>query len=163
MSNHKKRVIFIASTGGHLSELLRLSPLFERYTSIVITEKTATTDNLEISCPIKYLVAGTYYQGKLQYLLKLAWNTVVSFCYFCLFRPDVIVTTGSHTAVPMCLIAKIFRKKVIYIESIAKVHGQSWAGKIIYPHSDAFIVQWPENKLDYPGSQYAGQLLGAKK
>ena len=29
--NTKKKVLFISSTGGHLNELLQLSPLFEKY------------------------------------------------------------------------------------------------------------------------------------
>lgn len=159
----KKRVIFIASTGGHLSELLALKRLFVKYESVLVTEKTPTTQDLAVGCPVRYLVYGTYYQNKLSYLFKLGWNTLVSLWYFLQFRPDVIVTTGSHTAVPMCLIAKVFKKKVVYLESIAKVHGQSWAGKIVYPKADRFFVQWPENASDYPGSHYAGQLLGEEQ
>lgn len=159
----KKRVIFIASTGGHLSELLQLQRLFQKYHSLVITEKTPTTADLKLACPVKYLVYGTYYQSKLLYLFKLAWNAGLSLWYLLSFRPDVIVTTGSHTAVPICYLAKIFRKKIIYLESIAKVSGQSWAGKLVYPKADHFFVQWPENQADYPGSIYAGQLLGEDK
>lgn len=159
----KKRVIFIASTGGHLSELLQLKRLFHKYESLLITEKTPTTANLAVGCPVQYLVYGTYYQSKVSYLFKLAWNTVLSLWYLLLFRPDVIVTTGSHTAVPMCYLARVFRKKIIYLESIAKVSGQSWAGKLVYPKADAFFVQWPENQVDYPGSIYAGQLLGEEQ
>ncbi len=159
----KKRVIFIASTGGHLSELLQLQRLFQKYESLVITEKTQTTKDLQLPCPVKYLVYGTYYQSKLVYLFKLGWNAGLSLWYLLSFRPDVIVTTGSHTAVPMCYLAKIFRKKIIYLESIAKVSGQSWAGKLVYPKADHFFVQWPENQNDYPGSIYAGQLLGEEK
>ncbi|MGL6009708.1 MAG: PssD/Cps14F family polysaccharide biosynthesis glycosyltransferase, partial [Culicoidibacterales bacterium] len=127
---------------------------------LLLTEKTETTANLTLACPVKYLVYGTYYQNKLIYLIKLGWNTWLSLWYFLQFRPDVIVTTGSHTAVPMCYLAKVFGKKIIYLESIAKVSGQSWAGKLVYPKADHFFVQWPENQKDYPGSIYAGQLLG---
>ena len=35
----KKKVLFISSTGGHLSELLQLSPLFEKYDYNIITKK----------------------------------------------------------------------------------------------------------------------------
>ena len=38
----KKKVLFIASTGGHLNELMQLSPLFEKYDYHIITEKTKT-------------------------------------------------------------------------------------------------------------------------
>ena len=36
----KKKVLFIASTGGHLSELMQLKPLFDYYDYRIITEKT---------------------------------------------------------------------------------------------------------------------------
>ena len=37
---NKRRVLFIASTGGHLNELLQLSPMFNNYDFHLITEKT---------------------------------------------------------------------------------------------------------------------------
>ena len=36
----KKKVLFIASTGGHLNELMQLSPIFDKYDYQLITEKT---------------------------------------------------------------------------------------------------------------------------
>ena len=43
----KKKVLFISSTGGHLNELLQLSPLFEKYDSYIITEKDKANENLK--------------------------------------------------------------------------------------------------------------------
>ena len=43
----KKRVLFISSTGGHLSELLQLSPLFEKYDYHIITEKDKSNEKLK--------------------------------------------------------------------------------------------------------------------
>ena len=43
----KKKVLFIASTGGHLSELLQLSPLFEKYDYHIITEKDKANESLK--------------------------------------------------------------------------------------------------------------------
>ena len=43
----KKKVLFISSTGGHLNELLQLSPLFEKYDYNIITEKDKTTEYLK--------------------------------------------------------------------------------------------------------------------
>ena len=41
-----KRLLFISSTGGHLNELLQLKPMFKKYDSYLITEKTK--NNLEL-------------------------------------------------------------------------------------------------------------------
>ena len=35
-----KKVMFISSTGGHLTELLQLKPLFEKCEYTIVTEKT---------------------------------------------------------------------------------------------------------------------------
>ena len=45
-----KKVLFISSTGGHLNELLQLTPLFEKYEYNIITEK----DKANISLKEKY-------------------------------------------------------------------------------------------------------------
>ena len=45
----RKKVLFISSTGGHLNELLQLSPLFEKYDSYIITEKDKANENLKQS------------------------------------------------------------------------------------------------------------------
>ena len=46
-NNKKKKVLFISSTGGHLNELLQLSPLFEKYDYHIITEKDKANKNLK--------------------------------------------------------------------------------------------------------------------
>ena len=77
---------------------------------------------------------------------------------FIKIRPSVVVTTGTHTAVPMCYIAKIFGKKIIYIETFANRTTKTLTGKIIYPIADTFIVQWKEMQKLYPKSLYFGSI-----
>ena len=43
----KRNVLFISSTGGHLNELMQLSPMFEKYDYHIITEKTKSNLNLK--------------------------------------------------------------------------------------------------------------------
>ena len=53
-----KNVIFVSSTGGHLTELLQLKALFNETRATVVTEKTKSNQNLKnsLSCPVYYLV-----------------------------------------------------------------------------------------------------------
>ena len=74
------------------------------------------------------------------------------------FNPDVIVTTGAHTAVPMCFIAYLFRKKIIYIETFANIHTKSVSGKLVYPIATHFVVQWESLLELYPKAIYAGWI-----
>lgn len=147
----KRNVLFISSTGGHLNELMQLSPMFEKYDYHIITEKTKSNLKLKEKYPGKvgYLVYGT----KLHiftYIFKLLYNCFKSLYYYIKFHPDYIITTGTHTAGPMCCIGKILGSKIIYIETFANIKTKTSTGKLIYHFADHFIAQWPSMKKLYP-------------
>ena len=156
-----KKVLFISSTGGHLSELLKLAPLFEEYEYHLITEKTKS--NLSLSDKygkdkVSFLVYGTK-DHIVSYVFKFSYNIIKSFYYYLKFKPDYIVTTGTHTAVPICKIAHLFKKKVIYIETFANAKTPTKAGQMIYPIADLFIVQWESMLEFYPKAVYGGWIF----
>ena len=155
----KKKVLFISSTGGHLEELLQLQPLFKKYEYNIITEK----DDSNISLKEKYgdklyfLPYGT--RAKLfTYIFKYLYLCIRTVYLYFKLRPKVIVTTGTHTAVPMCYIAKLFGKKVIWIETFANRTSKTLAGRLVYPIADTFVVQWEEMKKLYPKAKCWGWI-----
>ena len=151
-------MLFISSTGGHLSELLQLKSLFDKYNSFIVTEKTNSTINLKNKYSnVYYLIYGTR-KNILLYFFKFIFNSFKSLILFIKLKPKVIVTTGTHTAVPMCYIAKIFGKKVIYIETFANRTTKTLSGRIVYPITDVFVVQWKEMLKLYPKAIYAGSI-----
>ncbi|MEG0855847.1 MAG: PssD/Cps14F family polysaccharide biosynthesis glycosyltransferase [Terrisporobacter sp.] len=154
-----KKVIFISSTGGHLSELMQLKRIFNNYDYHIITEKTDTTLKLkdEYGKRISYLVYGAR-NYMFSYIFKFSYNIIKSFFLYLKIRPDVIVTTGAHTAVPICYIAKFFKKKIIFVESFARVNSKSMSGKMINKIADVFLVQHEELLDVYENSTYKGDL-----
>ena len=58
----------------------------------------------------------------------------------------------------MCYIGKIFGSKVIYIETFANMYTKTVTGKLIYPISDLFVVQWESMKELYPKAIYGGWI-----
>jgi len=157
---NKKKVIFISSTGGHLSELMVLKPIFNDYDYHIVTEKTESTMSLknEYGKRMHYLIYGTRIH-KIKYVCKVTCNTIKSLGLFLKIRPKAIVTTGTHTAVPMCIIAKIFGSKVIFIETFANVYTPTGSGKFVYKIADKFVVQWEELKEVYPEAVYLGGVF----
>jgi len=119
----KKKVLFIASTGGHLNELMQLKSMFDNYDYHIITEKTKSNLPLREKFPkkINFLVYGTYTTKlkKITYPFKFVYNCFKSLFLYIKIRPRYIVTTGTHTAVPMCYLGKIFGTKIIFIETFA--------------------------------------------
>lgn len=154
-----KKVIFISSTGGHLSELMQLKGIFNKYDYHIITEKNDTTLKLKdkYGDRINYLVYGAR-NYMLSYMFKFPYNILKSLILFLKIRPDVIVTTGAHTAVPMCYIAKLFKKKIIFIETYARVNSKSMSGKMINKIADLFLVQHEEMLDVYENAVYKGEL-----
>lgn len=153
-----KKVLFISSTGGHLNELLQMESLFKKYNTYIITEKTKSTQVLKNKYEkVNYLVYGTK-DHKFSYIFKFIFNCLKSIYLFFKIRPKVVVTTGTHTAVPMCYIAKLFRRKVIFIETFANSKTKTLSGKLVYPIADAFIVQWEEMLKLYPKAIYGGWI-----
>jgi len=155
-----KKVLFISSTGGHLNELLQLSPLFEKYDYHIITEKDKTNEYLQdkYDGKVSYLPYGTR-SHMITYIIKYLYLIIKTFFLYFKIRPKVIVTTGTHTAGPMCYLGKIFGSKIIYIETYANINKKTATGRLIYPIADLFIVQWEEMLNIYPKAIYGGQIF----
>ena len=156
----KKKLLFISSTGGHLSELMQLKSLFKKYDYHIITEKTKSNLALKnkYKNKVNYLVYGTK-DHFLTYPFKFIYNCFKSLILFIKIHPDYIITTGTHTAVPMCYLGKIFGSKIIYIETFANINTKTLAGRMIYPIADKFIVQWESMKKLYPKADVGGWIF----
>ena len=152
-----KKVMFISSVGGHLTQLLELKSLFNNYNYVLVTEKTDVTLNLKEKYNTEYLKYGSR-KYLFKYLFIFAFNILKSIYLFIKYRPQVIVTTGTHTAVPMCYLGWLFRRKVIYIESFAKRTSPTLTGRLVYPIATTFVVQWQSMLKFYPKAKYWGGI-----
>lgn len=160
---NKKKVLFISSTGGHLEELTQLKSMFDRYDYYLVTEKTKSNMSLLKKYPkrVSFLIYGTYttFLKKITYPFKLIANCFISLYIYIKVRPRFIVSTGAHTAGPMCLIGKIFGSKIIFIETFANSKTRTKTGRIVYKFADLFIVQWKEMLELYPNAVYGGWIF----
>ena len=58
----------------------------------------------------------------------------------------------------MCYLGKIFRSKIVYIETFANTNKKTATGRLIYPIADLFIVQWEEMLKLYPKAKLGGSI-----
>ena len=143
----QKKICFAASSGGHFEQLMMLKPLMERYDSFIITEKTLYSSKIENKK--MYLLKQVNRKEK-TFFFKLFLNAVKSFFIYIRERPDIVITTGVLSMIPISLLAKLFRKKLIYIESFAKITSPTETGKLLYKYADRFYVQWESMLEFYP-------------
>ena len=150
-----KKVCFVASSGGHFEQLMMLKPLMEKYDGFIMTEKTT------------YKSSGgkirTYYlkqvnRKELLFPFFFLYDFLYSFMVFVKERPDYVISTGALATIPVCLIAKLFGRKLIFIESFAKVDSPTLTGKLLYRFADRFYVQWEPMLKIYPNAIYLGGI-----
>lgn len=150
------KICFAASSGGHLEEISCLRTIADEHDSFLVTEKTTqeTTAWGE----------NTYYMRQIN--RKEKWFI---FHFISAFfkagkiirkeKPDCIISTGALITYPLCVWCKLRRKKIIYIESFARVDEPSLTGRLMYPIADLFLVQWEDMLKIYPKAIYAGGIF----
>ena len=150
------KLAFIASSGGHLEQLNILRPLMERYDSFVITEKTPYQPSH--FCDRSYEIRQVNRHEPL-FIPKLIGNAFSSLRIFFKEKPDMVISTGALAVIPFCLIAKLlFRRRLIFIESFAKVTSPTLTGRLLYRFADQFYVQWEPMLKVYPDAIYLGGI-----
>ncbi len=153
-----KKVVFASSSGGHLTELLRLEVLFKEYDYLLVTEKTSVTEKMKEKYNIDFFKYGPN-KNIIKYFWAIIYNIFISLKVVIKFKPSTIITTGAQVGGIMCFFGKLFGSKVIYIESLAKVDSLSITGKNVYLFADKFYVQWESLCSKYKKAEYIGRLM----
>lgn len=130
-----KKICFVSSCGGHLTEILNYCQDLKDYDFFfVINEKRN----------INFLKKKYYFISHSTFDLKIFVVLLQSLKILLKEKPDVIISTGASPALPFFIWAKILSIKTIFLESITRVHALSKTGKIIKYLTKNFYVQ---NKL----------------
>jgi UDP-N-acetylglucosamine:LPS N-acetylglucosamine transferase len=159
MNKQKKRIILICSDGGHFAQILELKEMFLSYDYLIVTEESPATLPLKDKYNIKYLKGRSKGQKRnLSFVFSLIVNAFLSLKILIGHFPKAIITTGSHTAIPMCLLGKITGVKIIWILSYASINSRAFSADIIYPIADKFIIQWPGVQKFYKKAVYLGGI-----
>lgn len=148
------KLVLVASTGGHLAQLMALSDWWSQHQRIWVTfDKPGANDALRDERTIWAHHPTTRHLGNAARNLVLAWRLLKR------SRPDLVISTGAGVAVPFFLIARILRIRSIYIEVIDRVASRTLTGRIVYPLADEFCVQWDIQKRLYPDARVIGPTL----
>lgn len=147
----KPKICLVSSSGGHWEQLQKLQPLIDKYDGFFVTEKT------QFEAKAKYFMKQTDLKDKLM-PIKMLYNAIKTLGIWIKERPDFIITTGTMVAYPFYILAVLFHKKFIFIETFGRANMPTVAGKKMEKHSDLFIVQWETQKKFYKKAIYGGCL-----
>lgn len=174
MKKQNGYVFFAANQGGHFAQLLALSPLFDDFSSIIVTDNLSADKSIKALqgvSSIEYVRSSALRRDELAKMKQKKRSRLSGLpTYWRQFKecrriwkkyhPKVVVTTGSNIAVPLCVLSKLYQAKFVFIETRAKVYTKSLSGKLVGRFADKVIVQWPE-MLDVYGkkAEYYGTLV----
>lgn len=151
------KVIYVCNRGGHYSQMLSLQGLISKTESVIISDKPNASKDFGDDVTCYYMEAFNYKKWRLIHFIK---NILQSIKIILQFKPSHIITTGAGIAVPVFAVGKLFRCKLIYIETRARVYSKSATGKILGKLADHIIVQWPEMVDVYDGkASYFGTII----
>ncbi len=148
------KICFVSSSGGHLTHLYMLKPFWqdkERF--------WATFDKEDARSILKGEKLYPLYYPSNRSVRALIINTFRAVKILRKERPDLIISSGAAPAIPFFWIGKLIGVKTIYIEVFDRISKPTLAGKLCYPVSDRFIVEWEDMKKVYPKAENLGSIF----
>jgi hypothetical protein len=147
-----KRVLAIASGGGHWIQLLRLMPAFEECDLAYVTTLPSYREHVR---PARFYTVPDANMRRKMALLYMAVRVGLIVLWE---RPDVVISTGAAPGYVAIRIGRILGAKSIWVDSMANAEKLSLSGQKIGPHVDLWLTQWPH--LAGPeGPYYEGAVL----
>ena len=147
-----KKVLAIASGGGHWIELLRLRPAFEdhkvTYATVQADYRSTIGDE-----PLYIVPDATQWQP-----VKSLWLAVRMLAVVVRVWPDVVISTGAAPGYFGVLFGKLLGAKTIWVDSLANVEELSRAGRMANRFADLWLTQWPELE-EADGPRYFGSVV----
>ena len=148
----RRKLMAVASGGGHWMQLLRLVPAFVGFEIVYVTTDRGYRSQVEGSKFYRVNDANRWDRLALVRLLfSIGWIVARE-------RPDVIVSTGAAPGYLALRIGRALRARTIWVDSIANAEELSLSGAMAGRYADLWLTQWPH--LAAPeGPHYAGSVL----
>eukprot|EP00736_Rhodelphis_marinus_P003970 Rmarinus@m.27633 len=172
------RTLAVLGSGGHTMEMIALLRNLDRSKYWPRCYVLAKTDNhslekLQATIGISedeviYRIPRSREVGQsyLSSVFTTLWSIFSSFTAVVFFRPNLILCNGPGTCIPVCVVASLLRilgvlqTKIVYVESVCRVHTLSLSGLILYHLriADQVLVQWQQLTLHFPRTKYTGLI-----
>lgn len=130
----RKRVLAVASGGGHWVQLLRLRPAFQHHDVTFVT--TNPDFSVDVGQPVLVVSDAnmTRKLAVLQLFGQMVWHMLR-------IRPDVIITTGAAPGFAALVCGRLIGARTIWIDSIANAEQLSSSGVAARRWADLWLTQ----------------------
>ena len=151
-ASRPRRVLLVASGGGHWVQLLRLQAAWEGADVAYVTvQQSYQSEVPEARFYCVHDATRWSRLGLLRMALQVAFVVLRE-------RPDVVITSGAAPGFVALRVGKWLGAKTAWLDSIANVDTLSLAGQRAAPYADLQLTQWEH--LESPsGPEFKGSVL----
>ena len=148
------KICLVGSSGGHLTHLYMLKPTWSQTKRFWVTFDKEDANSVLEGEQVYHCYFPT--NRNIKNLIK---NTILAKKILKTEKPDIIISSGAAVAVPFFWLGKLQGAKTIYIEVFDRIDKSTVTGKLVYPVTDKFIVQWEEMKKVYKKAENFGSIF----
>ena len=148
----RKKVLAVASIGGHWIQLLRIVKPMEKYYDVVYFTTLKKS---------KTMVGDKKFHCLMDFNRWNLWKIIPAFfkvlAIIAWERPAVIITTGAAPGLITLMVGRMFRIKTIWIDSVANVNKLSKCGSLASMWTRNVYTQWPalaNGRVHYIGNVF---------
>lgn len=152
MTIARRRILAIASGGGHWVQLLRLRPAFAGCDVVYATVRP------EYGLDVVGSEFRVIFDGNQWNKLALLRSAIGVLFLVLTERPDVVISTGAAPGCFGVLFGKCFGARVVWLDSIANAEELSLSGKIAGKFVDLWLTQWQSLERE-DGPKCIGNIL----
>jgi beta-1,4-N-acetylglucosaminyltransferase len=127
-------VLFVSSSGGHLTEVLEWLPHFQDLRWRLVLN--APGDVPPHVAPRVIRIA----HGERDW--RVAWNLVEAWRVLRRHPPRLVVSPGAGCAVPFAFLARLLAIPYVHVEPRSAVRRPTLTGRLVRPFARRTIVQW---------------------
>ena len=146
-----KRILAVASGGGHWHQLMAMRPAFEGHEVTYVT----TLDGLPEQSGLSGVIVPDCNRNEKAAMLRtgaalarLVWRV----------RPQAVISTGALPGVMALGLGKAAGARTVWIDSVANAEEMSMSGRLARRVADLWLTQWA-HVAEAAGAEYAGSVL----
>lgn len=147
-----KRVIAIASAGGHWQQLMLLRPAYEDHRVTYLTTLAGLAERFDATPAYRVPDCNR------NTILRMVATTLVLAWHMLRIRPHAVITTGAMPGLIALTLGRVIGAQTIWVDSVANAEKMSSSGKLARRVAHLRLSQW-QSVAEAEGAEFAGRLL----
>jgi UDP-N-acetylglucosamine:LPS N-acetylglucosamine transferase len=152
MTTRTRKIMAIASGGGHWQQLMRLTEGLPPERMVFVTTNPAYAEQVPES---ELCVVTDANRDRPLAMLRLTWEMLRCVTRT---RPEVVISTGAAPGLLGIVLARALGARTLWVDSIANAEEVSLSGRLARRVAQKTLTQW-EHLAGPHGPEYQGRVL----